>query len=281
MKMFGMLFATLALVAGASSAFAVFESFDPTAAPSRGEHRPIPLPAALDADAVPAAEDAVPAAEGDPRVALEQVMGKYAEMTYVPYVYGGSKIGAKASCSACRACVDSKPKLKVERRMKACPVCSECGIDCSHFANRVFGDAGLKFPYAATKELTRSSAAELKAKLSLVDIGNDPRDARAGDLILFNKHVVMVLASTGDGSGDILHVSRSVKRHGMGGIEVVKGQKLAKFRGRILKILRHTRLHDGTTPVKRAPARHPRYPGFELGRHQLIVTASTRGGNEA
>ena len=63
--------------------------------------------------------------------------------SWVPYVWGGSQIASRKSCAACRACLVKKPRLAPERRLQACKSCERCGIDCSHFVNQVYEDAGL------------------------------------------------------------------------------------------------------------------------------------------
>lgn len=180
------------------------------------------------------------------RETIVSVMERYRDLSYVPYIWGGNSIGSESSCKECRACVSSKPRLKVERRSRACPSCRSCGIDCSHFANRVLRDAGLNYPYLDTKGMTRDSAPELRKKFNLVDMGHDPSVALPGDLLLYPKHVVLLLEPKEGGlTGDVLHVSRAVKRKGMGGIEVVRDQDLSRFRGKLLRILRHGFIFDG------------------------------------
>jgi hypothetical protein len=116
--------------------------------------------------------------------------------------------------------------------------------------------------------MNRSSPAELRRKFNLVDMGSDARKALPGDLLLFRHHVVMVVDSDGKGNGDILHVSRAIKRKGMGGIEVVRGQALGKFRGKLIKILRHGVLHDGDSA---APGTRRLPLPDEVSQHQLVV----------
>lgn len=270
---------TLALVAfGPVGAYAspssIPSTFSAPEAPATSRFEA--LPAALDdgdaggADAAVASGKAALPARENIRDTLRQTMERYGDMTYVPYVWAGGAIGSKEACMQCRACIEARPGLKVERRMKSCGACQQCGVDCSHFANRVLSDAGLKYPYIDTRGMTRSSRTELRKKYNLVDMGNDARKAMAGDLLLFRHHVVMVLDAYGDGMGDIIHMTRSVKRKGAGGIEVVRGQALDRFRGKIIKILRHGVLHDGEkSPAEKQQRRLP--SPDEVSRHQLIV----------
>ncbi len=274
MKLFTLAFLALGQTAHAAPTPARAEFAAPEA-PAAVTGRLDVLPAALDPDDLIGQQSTetkpLTVAKLSRRDALVKVMEHYGDMTYVPYVWAGGKIGTKSSCLECRACVDSKPHLKVERRLKSCTACQQCGIDCSHFANRVLTDAGLPYPYIDTRGLTHFSREELRRKYNLVDMGRDTKRALPGDLLLFKHHVVMVLDSFGDGMGDILHVSRSTKRKGTGGIEVVRGQSLGKFRGRLVKILRHGSLDDGET----RPAGKQRNLNLpspdEVSRHQLVV----------
>lgn len=178
-------------------------------------------------------------------------VAKYKDLGFVPYVWGGNQIGTKAECQACRACIAGKKRLKVERRLKACSACQKCGIDCSHFSNRVYADAGLKYPYASTSDLTRMAPARLSAELGLVDMGRDIALAQPGDILLYPHHVVILLKADALGRGSVLHVSRSVTRKGVGGIEVISNEDLRHFRGRLLKILRHQKMIEVHRPVPR------------------------------
>jgi hypothetical protein len=171
---------------------------------------------------------------------LQDAMERYRSLTYVPYVWGGDKIGTPSECRQCRSCIESRRHLRVERRLKACSACQSCGIDCSHFVNRVYRDAGLPYSYLTTRDFQRSSARKLREKFGLVDVGRDVRLARPGDILLHPKHVVLLLELRGPGRGDILHVSRSIEADGrVGGVEVAENQDLRGFRGRLIKILRH------------------------------------------
>jgi cell wall-associated NlpC family hydrolase len=206
------------------------------------------LPAMLDSDwtvrrtgyvsDAPSADDK--GAGESVRWRLQDVMEHYRSFTFVPYVWGGDKIGSPSECMACRSCIEDHKHLRVERRLKACSACQSCGIDCSHFVNRVYKDAGLAYQYLTTRDLRRTPARKLREKFGLVDIGRDVRKALPGDILLHPKHVVLVLEVREPGRGDILHVSRSIESDGrVGGVEVAENQDLRGFRGRILKILRH------------------------------------------
>ncbi len=166
----------------------------------------------------------------------------YGERTDVPYVWGGDAIGDPETCEACRTCVEGKKRTGIKGRLKACPPCRKCGIDCSHFASHFFREAGLDLPFASTATLRRMSRAELSDRLGLIDVGRNLADARPGDLLLHNRHVTILLKLNSPTHGDILHSSRSNKKGKMGGIEIARDKNLLRFRGRLIKILRREEL---------------------------------------
>lgn len=186
-----------------------------------------------------------------------QIAERYGSKTFIPYVWGGDAVGSADTCLECRSCIMSKRRLSVYRRSAACTACRACGMDCSHFVNRIFRESGLPFPYASTRALTRSSVAELKSRYGLVDLGRDPRQALPGDLLLHRDHIMLLLRMTSDTHGDILHVSRSITRKGVpGGVEVVRDADLRRFRGPLKRLLRHELLLEGeAAPVGGAPLR--------------------------
>lgn len=174
---------------------------------------------------------------------------KYGERTDVPYVWGGNAIGDAEQCQACRECIDTKRSKgkqgRLKNRLKTCPACKSCGIDCSHFAQRFFGEAGLTFPYKSTSQLRKMTAKDLREKLGLVDLGNDLRLARPGDILLHTQHMTILLKLHSATHGDVLHASRSYKKGRIGGIEIARDKNLLRFRGRLLKVLRRVELMDG------------------------------------
>jgi cell wall-associated NlpC family hydrolase len=181
-----------------------------------------------------------------------QVAERYGGKSFIPYVWGGDAVAEADVCLECRSCVMGKRRLSVYKRKAACPACRACGMDCSHFVNRIYREAGLPFPYASTRALTRSSAADLRKTYGLVDLGRDVRTAQPGDLLLHRDHVMLLLRLTADHRGDVLHVSRSITRKGVpGGVEVVRDADLRTFRGPVKRVLRHEMLLDG---VSLAPA---------------------------
>ena len=200
---------------------------------------PMILPAALHSGE----EAAQPAAATAPslRDSLLQVAGKYAGETYIPYVWGGDAVGSKRACEQCRACIGMRHHLKVSKQPASCQACKQCGMDCSHFVQRIFREAGLGFPYLPTMQLKHLTPAKLRL-------------AKPGDLLLHKNHIVMLLDKTGARSGDFIHVSRLIKRGKVGGVEVVHDTDLEKYRGKVLRILRHIAIDQAD---KRAPSAKP------------------------
>lgn len=174
------------------------------------------------------------------RQALLRAATAYASRLDVPYVWGGAKVGSPQDCQACRVCLEAKGGQNPEKR-RGCEACSRCGVDCSHFVQRLFHDAGLAVAYLPTRKLKRLSAQKL-ADLGLIDMGKSLTIAEPGDLLVSSRHVVMLLSRPTGTVGDFIHVTRSIKRGHVGGIEVVRAQDLNRHRGRILRILRHASL---------------------------------------
>ncbi|MEN9834765.1 MAG: hypothetical protein RL011_958 [Pseudomonadota bacterium] len=191
------------------------------------------------------------------RLTLLRTAERMGELSYVPYVWGGSAIGNRQQCEECRACREQTSHLPSARSAAACEACEQCGIDCSHFVHRLMSDAGLSYPYMATEKLRHMTQRALRS-LNLVDIGRDLRKALPGDLLLQNSHVVLLLAKTGAGRGDVIHVNRSFKHGEVGGIEVLRDTELSRVSGRVVRILRHTALVPPATKASPAPVKPAR-----------------------
>jgi cell wall-associated NlpC family hydrolase len=172
------------------------------------------------------------------------------ERTDVPYVWGGSRVGEASDCAACRQCIQTR-KVPVGNRLKACGACRSCGVDCSHFVHLAYSRAGLDFPYSPTRMLKRDSRHQ-DDDLSFVDIGTDLQLAQPGDLLLYRQHVVMLLRTGEAGRGDFVHATRMDGGDRVGGIQLLIDRPLVRFRGKLLKILRHRKLHE--VPVADAMA---------------------------
>jgi cell wall-associated NlpC family hydrolase len=169
--------------------------------------------------------------------AAENLQGQ----VWVPYVWGGQKIGSKSECRKCHECVTRK-KVKPERRLQRCAACRHCGIDCSHFVAQVFRDADLPLRYATTREWKKLGADELLLKYHLVDLGTNLSLVQPADILLYDGHVVMLVELTGANTGTIIHATRRGKISG--GIRINSDVDLARFHGPLRKILRHQNLID-------------------------------------
>lgn len=209
------------------------------------------------------------------RAILLTVADDFARTTYVPYVWGGNKVGSPSECQACRECLSKQRAKSVQRRHRGCSVCQQCGMDCSHFVNRIYSDAGIPFPYASTKILKRSSPETIRRKYGLVYVGKDLAQARPGDLILKDKHIIMLIQMRGPRRGDILHVSRSISRKGVGGVELVTDADVQRFSGRVVRIFRHELIVDEELRLlPETPA--PEAPTIDWhGRQGLLVRLDT------
>lgn len=187
---------------------------------------------------------------------------KYSKMTFIPYIWGGGNVSTKEVCQQCTKCVaKSRGTVAFSSRLYACDACQKCGMDCSHFVNNIYSESGLDYPFAATAELARLSARQVEELYSLVEIGNDPRKAQPGDLLLYPNHVTLLLKPYADGTGDFIHITRVGKPTPTGGIALRYGRQLANYRGRLLKILRHAKFFEVpiVQPLSQAPTtgRHP------------------------
>lgn len=172
------------------------------------------------------------------------------ESSHVSYAYGGSKIGSVDDCTACNSCLQEK-KPSPKRRLTACKVCQKCSIDCSHFTAEVFRQSGLKAPYLTTDMMRNLSSKTLQTNFNLMSLGQRLERAMPGDLIVYEGHVVMLLAlkpsrsSTQPTLADIIHSTsgREVKGAGQG-IQRARNVVLTDFKGPIKRILRHVSLSN-------------------------------------
>ena len=164
-------------------------------------------------------------------------------MRHVPYIWGGWSIGSKKECYACRRCVRSE-NIELKQRAQACRACQKCGMDCSHFVHSVFRKAGLSYPYASSIEMARQSSSGITKHFQFVDLGKQVAELRPGDLVVFLRHVVIVTKVTGTGRADIAHISRyrGASRHLLGGFRHDLDVNILKYRGGLIRILRHEKL---------------------------------------
>jgi cell wall-associated NlpC family hydrolase len=170
---------------------------------------------------------------------------EYASLAHVPYVWGGGNIGKVSSCDECRTCIETK-KYSIKNRLRKCKACQSCGIDCSHFVNRVFNQVGLEYPYAATAEMKRARPEELATEYNLLHMGKDIRAAQPGDLLVYKNHVVLLASIDDKGYGEIIHATRFIKGRKSGGIAWDKQKRLATYRGKLQRILRHRGFYEAS-----------------------------------
>lgn len=164
----------------------------------------------------------------------------------VSYVYGGNSLGSLAECQLCKSCLDSKKPPK-NQWFDQCPACQNCSLDCSHFTNQVFQNAGLKATYLPTQQMLELSAADLRAKYHFIDMGHELANAQAGDLLVYTGHVVLLERNLGQGFGDIIHATSGRDLRGAGqGVQRLRRASLNTLRGPVMRILRHISLV--TTP---------------------------------
>ena len=222
-------------------------------------------------------------AKADPvaarRQTVLQVASKLLDEAQVSYVYGGHQLGDSASCEACNQCLTER-RPAAAQRLKECAICRECSLDCSHFTSLVFGTAGLPYPYLETARMLSLSGASLQERYQLVDVGDEPRRAVPGDLLVYDGHVVLLervhpprvelgRSELGHGTlaanavmqdtltrGDVVHATGggAIRRPGEG-IQRERFVDLGHFRGPLRRVLRHVLLaapQIGTPPSSEA-----------------------------
>jgi hypothetical protein len=169
----------------------------------------------------------------------------YAGLVHVPYIWGGGRIGSVTQCEDCRLCVQ-KNSIPLTDRLDRCTACRQCGMDCSHFVYKMYQDAGLDYNYASSRELSRQTPSGLLKHYNMVDIGNDLTLAQPGDLLVYKKHIMMLLRVISPRRGDFIHVTRFGRgdSHKLGGIRFEKDRDLERFRGSLVRILRHKRFFE-------------------------------------
>jgi hypothetical protein len=183
---------------------------------------------------------------------LLQVSDELLKNLEISYVYGGRQVGNEESCTKCNQCL-SESKPKPSERLKLCPICHECSIDCSHFIQLVFDESGIKFPYLTTKTMLDSDRLSLSRKYQLIDIGQDASRSLPGDLLVYRGHVVLLLEKSSADRGRIIHATggKDIRLPGQG-IQTERNVLLAQYRGPLLRILRHRALTGtGSVPTLR------------------------------
>ena len=209
-----------------------------------------------------------PAAWGTeaPAVARDRVLQSarmLLENAQVSYVYGGRALGEGPACEACNQCLGSKaPHPK--QRLARCPECVRCSLDCSHFTQLVFLNAGLEAPYLTTALMAELGAEALARDYHFRPVA--PDETAPGDLLVYNGHVVLLEKRSGTGLGDIIHATAGLELKGPGmAIQRLRHVAIANFRGPLVRVLRHTELPGALpSPVpRRGPQLRPIIPPRE------------------
>ncbi len=171
---------------------------------------------------------------------VEQVIQeaqKILERGDVSYIYGGHRDGSQSECGLCNICL-LKEKPTSKERIKKCPECLKCGMDCSHFTAAVFRRAGLPSRYLTTETMINLHPSELFTKFHLKVI--DSWQLKPGDLLVYRGHVVMVERVSDPRRVDIVHATGGKDLRGPGmGIQRERGVYFRDFRGPMLRVLRH------------------------------------------
>lgn len=192
---------------------------------------------------------------------LVGVASRILDEAQISYVYGGYQVGDDDSCKQCNECLDAKAPAP-KARLKLCPVCAACSLDCSHFTAMVFKEAGAPYPYLDTATMLSLTPEGLARRYGLVDLGTATAAARPGDLLVYDGHVVMLekvhapLAGKARHRGDIVHATGGKDVRGPGeGIQRERFIDLDTFRGPLRRILRHRALTqpDGAPAVAATP----------------------------
>lgn len=173
---------------------------------------------------------------------LVRAARKLLEEASVSYVYGGAKLGTATDCTACNQCLETE-KPGADRRLRICPECQRCSLDCSHFTQLVFERAGVAHPYLTSNDMVGLSPERLARNFGFLTLPAEVKSAQPADLLVYKGHVVMVERRHEDGRGDVIHATggRDIKAPGQG-VQRERWADLAHFRGPLLRILRHKSL---------------------------------------
>lgn len=205
------------------------------------------------------------------------------EEAQVSYVYGGSKLGDGAACQQCNTCLEKK-NPRPSLRLRVCPPCADCSLDCSHFTELVFNKAGAPYPYLPTASMLELSSEALRQRYQLLDLGSNAYGAGPGDLLVYDGHVVILerlhpALQKGDGlRGDVIHATggRDIKLPGQG-IQRERFVEIAHLRGPLRRVLRHEALAAMTpfAPQMRE-AREVEPPTFPVSEPRSLPVATKK-----
>jgi hypothetical protein len=178
----------------------------------------------------------------DLQARIRAVGNQMLEHLEVSYVYGGSKVGDVSQCEKCNSCLEVNQPAPKER-FKVCGVCSQCSLDCSHFVQLVFSNAGLAFPYLTSQQMLDLDQDTLRRRFHLVPVPEHPGKLVAGDLLVYRGHVVIAEMIHGYDSVDVIHATggRDIREPGQG-IQRERFARASSFRGPLLRVLRHEKI---------------------------------------
>ncbi len=208
----------------------------------------------------------------EPSARVISVASRLLDEAQISYVYGGYQVGDGDSCKQCNACLTDRQPAPSKRLIR-CPVCNSCSLDCSHFTELVYREAGLPYPYLETAAMASLSAETLKKNYQLQDLGTDIARSAPGDLLVYDGHVVLLerrhdpVPGQPRFRGDVVHATggKDIRRPGEG-IQRERFIDLAHFRGPVRRILR--RLEPSPLPkneaAKAAEATSPKVSALPL-----------------
>ena len=178
----------------------------------------------------------------DLQARIRAVGNQMLEHLEVSYVYGGSKVGDAGQCEKCNTCLEENQPAPKER-FKVCGVCSQCSLDCSHFVQLVFANAGLRFPYLTSQQMLDLDQNTLRRRYHLLAVPEHPGKLLAGDLLVYRGHVVIAEMIHGHDSVDVIHATggRDIREPGQG-IQRERFARASNFRGPLLRVLRHEKM---------------------------------------
>lgn len=158
----------------------------------------------------------------------------------ITYIYGGTQVYSATTCNACVRCLaGSTDKAKIAQ----CAVCRGCSLDCSHFIHQVFNQVGLVMPYLTTRQMLQLSPPRLRKHWQLITMPHNLKQLRPLDLLVYKGHVVLLETHNGKGRGTIVHVTAGRELRGPGvALQRERQVEIARFRGPLLRILRHRQL---------------------------------------
>lgn len=165
----------------------------------------------------------------------------------ITYIYGGGSLGSRDECEQCSQCLEQKKPAK-GRQMHACPSCSRCALDCSHFTHWVMKRAGLPSVYIPTQQMLALPAKTLMERYHLADLGTNVALSKPGDLLVYQGHVVMLEKRLSPVFGDIIHATSGLLKEPGQGVQRRRRVNLLEFRGPLQRILRHVELNEQRRP---------------------------------